>query len=146
MEWNHECVSKSEREVLCVGIWIFEGFQEQYYTKIWSKSVVDTYSWPIGVSKRMKGTTVKQHKWWREKFMYILKFGSSIQWHLPNVKKCHPPSLKPPMWSFGQLQVHCQPLCGAIIGVRIRSLSCIGVSTLVVLLTLFYFEAYVSFH
>jgi hypothetical protein len=34
------------------------------------------------------------------------------------------------MWSSGQLQVHCQPLCGAIIGVRIRSLSWIGVSTL----------------
>ena len=35
------------------------------------------------------------------------------------------------MWSSGQLQVHCQPLCGAIIGVKIRSLSWIGVSTLV---------------
>jgi hypothetical protein len=34
------------------------------------------------------------------------------------------------MWSSGQLQVHCQPLCGVIIGVRIRSLSWIGVSTL----------------
>jgi hypothetical protein len=33
----------------------------------------------------------------------------------------YPPSLKPPMWSSGQLQVHCQPLCGAVIGVRIRS-------------------------
>jgi hypothetical protein len=35
------------------------------------------------------------------------------------------------MWSSGQLQVHCQPLCGAIIGVKIRSLSWIGVSTLI---------------
>jgi hypothetical protein len=35
------------------------------------------------------------------------------------------------MWSSGQLQVHCQALCGAIIRVRIRSLSWIGVSTLV---------------
>jgi hypothetical protein len=34
------------------------------------------------------------------------------------------------MWSSGQLQVHCQPLCGAIIGVRIRSLSWTSVSTL----------------
>jgi hypothetical protein len=34
------------------------------------------------------------------------------------------------MWSSGQLQVHCQPLCGDIIGVIIRSLSWIGVSTL----------------
>ena len=30
------------------------------------------------------------------------------------------------MWSSGQLQVHCQPLCGDIMGVRIRSLSCIS--------------------
>ncbi len=51
---------------------------EQFYTNFWSKGVVDTYSWPIGVSKRNKGTTVQQPKWWREKFMYVLKFGSSI--------------------------------------------------------------------
>jgi hypothetical protein len=36
------------------------------------------------------------------------------------------------MWSSGQLQVHCQPLCSAIIGVIIRSLLWIGVSTLLV--------------
>ena len=34
------------------------------------------------------------------------------------------------MWSSGQLEVHCQPLCGGIIGVRIRSSSWYGVPTL----------------
>jgi hypothetical protein len=41
------------------------------------------------------------------------------------------------MWSSWQLQVHCQPLCGAIIGVIIRSLSWTGVSTLATFLMMF---------
>jgi hypothetical protein len=48
--------------------------------------------------------------------------------HLVTPPKCKKigilaPSLKPPMRSSGQLQVHCQPLCGAIIEIIIRSLS-----------------------
>jgi hypothetical protein len=118
-----------------VGRWNLNFWRlEQFYTNFWSKDVVVTCSWPIDLSKRNKGTTVKQHNWWPEKFTYILKIGSSIKWHLPNVKNCHPPSLQPSMWSSGQLRVHCQPLCGAIIGVRIRSLSWIGVSTLLVII------------
>jgi hypothetical protein len=35
---------------------------EQFYANFGSKGVVDTYSWPIDLSKRNKGTTVKQHK------------------------------------------------------------------------------------
>jgi hypothetical protein len=129
MEWKIMNVLANPKG--SVGRWNLNFWRlQQFCTKFWSKGVADTYSWPIEFFKRNKGTTVKQHKWWREKFMYILKIGSSIWWHLPNVRNCHPPSLKLSMWSSGQLQVHCQPLCGAIIGVRIRSLSWIGVSTL----------------
>jgi hypothetical protein len=50
-----------------VGRWNLDFWRlEQFYTIF------------LDLSKTNKGTTVKEQKWWREKFMYVLKFGSFI--------------------------------------------------------------------
>jgi hypothetical protein len=62
-----------------VGRWNLNFWRlEQFYTNFLSNGVVGTYSKPIDLSNTNKGTTVKQQKRWREKFMYVLKIGSSI--------------------------------------------------------------------
>jgi hypothetical protein len=138
MEWNHECVSKSKRKCWALESEFLEAWAilHKFLKQGCCRHLFLTHRL---IQKKQRNNCEATQMMVRKVHVYF-KIGSSISWHLPNVKNCHPPSLKPPMWSSGQLQVHCQPLCGAIIEVKIRSLSWIGVSTLVAadLLTILY--------
>jgi hypothetical protein len=128
MEWNHECVSKSERK-----FWPLESD----FLKAWTilhKLLKQGCCSHLFLSHRLIQN--KQRNNCEAIEMMARKIHVCIknwEFHLVTplkCQKCHPPSLKPPMWSSGQLQVHYQPLCADIIGVRIRLLSWLGVSTL----------------
>ena len=117
-----------------VGCWNLNFWRlQRFYTSFWSKGCCRhlVFLTHRCIQKKQRNNCLWSNTNDGEKSSCIFKKNWEfylVTLELPNVKDCHPPSLKLPMWNFGQLRVHCQPLCGAIIGVRIRSLSWIGVS------------------
>ena len=128
MEWNHECVSKSERKCWALESEFLEvsAILYKFLKQRCCRLLLLTHR-PIQKKQRNNCEATQMMARIVHVYFKIWEF------HLVTPPKCQklPSSIpKTAHVSSGQLQVHCQPLCGAIIGVRIRSLSCIGVSTL----------------